>query len=383
MSRALVVAADLPFPVVSGGRKRMVRLLEAMERAGATPHLLVANGGEDAADRAEPARRGWTVESFPRALNLRSRLEMHARGWSAPPSPGLERRLGELLDSASFVQFEEVDVAQYAPLAAGRGVATVVSLHNVDSQVRNQNGHGVRERYRQLRMAAVERRAARETDALLCVSEHDYEYFESQGARRPVLVPNGVDDDFFTLPATPPSTERVLFFGQFAWPPNADGVRRFVRDGWDAVREACPSAELLIAGPGSTETLGDLAAIPGVEVLGFVDDLVAELARTRVVAVPVWAGGGTRIKVLEALAAARPVAGTPIGVERLGFDHGKHGLVAEPPQELARAVVTLLRDDDMAAACARAGRELADRYRWSSVTRPAEDLYARLVYSSS
>src|SRR3954447_17504279 len=101
----------MPFPVVSGGRKRMLRLLEAMERAGATPHLLVANGSASGGVTADPelARRGWSAESFPRELNMRARLAMHARGWSAPPSAGLERRLGELLESASFVQFEEVD----------------------------------------------------------------------------------------------------------------------------------------------------------------------------------------------------------------------------------------------------------------------------------
>jgi len=111
VATALVVAADVPFPVVSGGRKRMVRLLEAMERAGATPHLLVANGSAGGPDDPELARRGWSAESFPRDRGVRARLEMHARGWSAPPSPALERRLGELLDSASFVQLEEVDVA--------------------------------------------------------------------------------------------------------------------------------------------------------------------------------------------------------------------------------------------------------------------------------
>ncbi|MFL5887073.1 MAG: glycosyltransferase [Thermoleophilaceae bacterium] len=382
MSKALVVAADVPFPVVSGGRKRMVRLLEAMERAGARPHLLVADGTAGDGNDPDLSRRGWSVESFPRSLSVRARLQMHARGWATPPSPALERRLGELLDSASFVQFEEVDVAQYAPLAARQGVPTLVSLHNVDSQVRH-DGQSLRERYRRRRMADVERRAARDADALLCVSGHDYEYFEAHGARRPVLVPNGVDDDFFALPDTPPATQRVFFFGQFAWPPNADGMRRFAEEGWGLVRETCPDAELRIAGPGSADALGDLARIPGVEVLGFVDDLIAELAQTRAVVVPVWSGGGTRIKVLEALAAARPVAGTPVGIERLGFEHGVHGLVAESPQELAQAVVTLIRDDATAAGCARAGRELAGRYRWSSVTRPAEELYARLLYSSS
>ena len=114
----------------------------------------------------------------------------------------------------------------------------------------------------------------------------------------------------------------------------------------------------------------------GAAALGFVDDLAAELARARAVVVPLWQGGGTRLKVLESLAAARPVAGTSLGVEGVGFEQGVHGLVADAPADLGRACAALLRDPVRSASLAAAGRALADGFRWERALAPAERLYA-------
>ena len=91
--------------------------------------------------------------------------------------------------------------------------------------------------------------------------------------------------------------------------------------------------------------------------------------------VPIWQGGGTRLKVLEALAAGRPLAGTPLGVGGIGLRDGEHALVAERPDALADAVVALLSDHARAAALGAAGRSLAEQYRWERVTAPAAALY--------
>jgi glycosyltransferase involved in cell wall biosynthesis len=93
------------------------------------------------------------------------------------------------------------------------------------------------------------------------------------------------------------------------------------------------------------------------------------------VVVPLWQGGGTRLKALESLAAARPVVGTPLGVEGIAFEQGVHGLVGDAPAELARGCVELLGDPERSRALSTAGRRLAEGYRWERVTAPAEELY--------
>ncbi len=93
------------------------------------------------------------------------------------------------------------------------------------------------------------------------------------------------------------------------------------------------------------------------------------------VLVPVWHGAGTRLKVLEALASARPIVATPLGVEEIGFVDDRHGLLADGPGELADIAARLLGDEPLSYALAQEGRQLAERYRWSRVLEPLERLY--------
>jgi glycosyltransferase involved in cell wall biosynthesis len=120
-----------------------------------------------------------------------------------------------------------------------------------------------------------------------------------------------------------------------------------------------------------------------VDVLGFVPDLAAELGRARLGLAPIWVGGGTRIKVLEALAAARPVVGTALGVEQIGFADGEHGLVADDDRGLADACVALLADAALGRRLGLAGRDLAEGYRWRTATEPLEDAYRELLAAAS
>jgi glycosyltransferase involved in cell wall biosynthesis len=96
-----------------------------------------------------------------------------------------------------------------------------------------------------------------------------------------------------------------------------------------------------------------------------------------VIIVPIWRGGGTRLKVLEALATGRPVVGTTLGVSGIGFRDGVHGITCDAPSELANAVAALIDDVTRAKALGAEGRALAERYRWRTCLSPAEDLYRR------
>jgi glycosyltransferase involved in cell wall biosynthesis len=122
-----------------------------------------------------------------------------------------------------------------------------------------------------------------------------------------------------------------------------------------------------------------LAHVEGVDVLGLVADLPGVLAAARVVIVPIWEGGGTRLKVLEALAAGRAVVGTSLGISGVGFEDGRHGLVGELPSQLAGALAVLLADPGRAAAMGAEGRALAERYRWPEALAGASALYAQVV----
>ena len=384
---ALVVSAVVPYPPIGGGEKRTLRLLEAIERCGANPYLISTGSPEDGA-RAALRERGVELEFVPvPPTTIPRRLHQHFRRRPSPYIPALASRLSALVAERrpAFVQFEHTQNAYY--FHAVHGLPVVLSLHNVDSEMVHSLARAhrpgslawLRLRNRLHSMRISERRAARAADAVLCVSDHDAASFAGV-ADRVLLVPNGVDDEFFAIDPRLPASESVLFFGKYDYEPNVLGIARFLRHGWPLVASRRPHARLRLVGAALPGWLASEAgASERVEVAGVVDRMDLELARSSAVVVPIWHGAGTRLKLLEALAAARPIVGTPLGVGNLGFEHERHGLVADSPAGLASAVIRLLEHPVLGMELAAQGRRLADRYRWIAVTRPAEELYREWI----
>ena len=333
--------------------------------------------------------RGWRVELLqepPPGRGARLVQHLHRRPSPYLRSVAVQLRV-ERREPPAFVQVEHTMSAYYVSEHPVR--RWLLSTHNVDSRMlRDVAGaqHGrARARLwtRAAEMAAVERREAPRAGAVLCVSDADAAYFERLGARA-IVAPNGIDDALLDAPAMPPRGEDVLFFGQLSYDPNAVGLLRFLAESWPRLAARRPQARLRIVGMGAgAEIAAAAAAAPRAQLVGFVDDIATELERAAVVVVPVWQGGGTRLKVLEALARGRPVAATPLGASGIGFRHGEHGLLAKPPAALADAAAAVLADPALGARLAAAGRRLAEGFRWSRTTAPAAELYARWASAAS
>jgi glycosyltransferase involved in cell wall biosynthesis len=379
----------MPYPPVGGGHKRTLRLLEAMERAGVTPQIVTTDGSRPDGV-AELRGRGWSVDVVEHPhVTVRARLRQHLARRPSPYIPAVAARVRQLVaEGSAFVQVEHTQSAYYEREVGS--VPWVLSLQNVDSELMRSVAREerpftlswLRAWSRRQALRAVERRAVPRADAVVCVSEADAAVF-TRHAREVVVAGNGVDDHLFAVPAELPAEERILFFGQYDFQPNTQGIARFLSEGWPMVAAARPAARLRLAGKGMGESLLRLVQrSERVEAVGFVEDIAAELAASRLVLVPIWSGGGTRLKVLEALAAARPVVGTPLGVEGIGFEAGRHGLVADTAAELGREAAELLGNDARAMSLAEEGRRLAERFRWTRTTAPAERLYRRLSSTS-
>jgi glycosyltransferase involved in cell wall biosynthesis len=380
-----VISPLLPHPPTSGGLKRTLRLLEAMERAGGVPHLVTTDARD--ADAEALRSRGWRVDIVPEPQpTLTRRVRQHVMRRPSPYLPAVAARVNELVrDGSTLVQAEHTQSAYYR--RAVSGARWVLSTHNVDSELlrsvarteRPLTADWLRSWMRWQSLRAVERRALPHAAAVLCVSAEDAAAFAPH-ASEVVVAPNGVDDDFFAVDGDIPGDERVLFFGQYGYAPNRQGITRFLREGWPLLAQARPAARLRLAGEGMAAGLRRLAeCTERVEVLGFVQDLPAEIAASRLIVVPVWAGGGTRLKVLESLAAARPLAGTRLGVQGIGFEPGRHGVIGDSPQALGRAAADLLADRELSLRLAAEGRRLAEDFRWTRTMAPAEELYRRLL----
>ena len=385
---ATVLCPRPPWPMTYGSAKRTYRLLEAMELAGVRPHLISQEGSEETV-RAITGR-GWGFDVAREEVpSLAARTRQHLVRRPSPYVADVARLLRERREPGlAFVQVEHAMSSYYAD--AHPSCPTVLSTHNVDSTMlatiardaRTGTARWAQAWNRSLAMRVTERRAARRADVVVCVSDDDAATFERLGASV-LLIPNGVDEELFAIgPA--PATGSVLFFGRLDYGPNDHGLRRFLAEIWPRVAAQRPEARLRVVGAGlGAEAARAVAAAPRAEALGLVPDIVVELEGAAVVVVPVWQGGGTRLKVLEALGAARPVVGTTLGVSGIGVRDGVHVLVASATEDFAAATVRLLAEPGAARELGASGRELAGRFRWGAITAPATELYARLADASA
>ncbi len=188
------------------------------------------------------------------------------------------------------------------------------------------------------------------------------------GNRPPVhVVPNGVDAAHYDRPRTPVAG-RLLYNGALTYGPNKDAVRWFVESILPRVREVVPEAHLVVTGR-VPDDCRELAQSPGVCLTGYLDDIRSALDEASVCVVPLRAGGGTRLKILEAWAAGVPVVSTPIGAAGLaGAENGRELLIAADAEDFASSVIGLLADAARRESLASAARTLASSdYDWSVI----------------
>jgi polysaccharide biosynthesis protein PslH len=200
---------------------------------------------------------------------------------------------------------------------------------------------------------------------LIAMSDRDAGHLRGVTDTPVAVVPNGVASDELT-PA-PPSEEpaTLLFTGTLSHPPNSEGIRWFADAVWARIRAARPDARLLVVGRSPPRAVLELAKREGIEVVGPVGDMAPFFGRATAVVVPIRSGGGTRLKILEALACRRAVLSTGVGCEGLDLAEERELLVADDPSEFAASALRLLEDPVLRERLAAAGRETAERlYDW-------------------
>ena len=236
------------------------------------------------------------------------------------------------------------------------------------------------------RMLAFERDTLARFDAVLAVSEQDRNTFEQlyPGATRSpaFVVPTGVDASYFSADEHDSNRPRLVFTGSMDWLPNEDAMTFFCRDVLPLIRARVPGVELTIVGREPTRGVRNLAAQHGVVVTGRVDDVRPFVREAAVYIVPLRIGGGTRLKIFEAMAMGKAVVSTTVGAEGLPVVHDRHLLIADDPQAFANATVRLLEDSSCRTRLGRAARDLvATRFDWAAVASELETALLQAAHS--
>jgi glycosyltransferase involved in cell wall biosynthesis len=372
--RALVVTPRLPWPLDDGGRIGLWQAMWSVAQRFDTTLVTLEVPGESAlAPPPEVERLGIEVVRVPhRVPPLPVALARGTFGrWPFTlarfHSPALGAELRRLV-AARSPRFAHVNhLAMATHLDALSGTAVVLREHNVEHIWLARYAEQLRNPLARLyaldqarRMRATEARLCESADLVLAIQDNEAATLRGIAPRARVeVVPIGVEFSRF-LPHAPSDPPTVLLVGTFSWPPNVEGARRFLDEGWPRVRARHPGARLRLVGKAMPADLAESARRAGAEPVGYVEDMAVEFAAARALVVPLWAGAGARVKIVEALAAGVPVVSTPLGSEGLGLRPGVHDLEADAAAGLGDAVARMLSDQVLAFDIGRAGRSWAE-----------------------
>ncbi|HEV2264337.1 MAG TPA: glycosyltransferase [Stellaceae bacterium] len=403
--RLLFVSPQFLFPADAGGKIRTSGILRGMKGghfeitlispATAEQPRRFARELSEVCDRFlfwPAVRRGKFVGALTRFAALASRL---------PASVALDRsRAAAALIADALATQPEIVVADFIHAAVLFGhippTGSVVFTHNVEAEIFARHAKTAENSLARIiwsaqrrKMAEFEARYLPAFAKVIAVSDRDLNFFlETYGVRGAETIPTGVDFDYFGALASPPPATvearggHLVFTGSMDWPANIDAMHYCMNEIWPMIAAARPDVRLTIVGRDPPAALVDKARVRGFkwQFTGFVDDVRPFIRDADVYVVPLRVGGGTRIKIYEAMAMRRPVVSTSIGVEGLPIEAGEHYRRADTAAAFAAAVLQLLAAPAEGAEMAENAYDfILKRYSTRRVARTFEDICIRTI----
>jgi glycosyltransferase involved in cell wall biosynthesis len=378
--RALFLSPEAPYPVVGGGALRSASIFEYLAARYVVDVIVFREPSAPDPRSAFPAGLARDIHVLDLPFHSRSLPARGARNlvrYLAGRVPLNDRFSGFAAPIASCIGARRYDLAliehfwcaPYGAALEAQSGRVVLDLHNVESvfyrrcaQAEPWPASMALRRFSRA-CAALERRWLPRFFLLLAASAEDARRVrEISPAARVEVYPNAIP-----LVPLPHVADRpaLIFSGNLEFRPNVSAVRFFRKRIWPLIRECWPGLVWRLVGKNPQAVAKYVAGDPRIELLGPVENAVQALAAARVVVVPLLAGSGTRVKILEAWAAGRPVVSTSLGAEGLPAIDGEHLLLADNPEEFAAAVSRLLASPQLRDRVGRAGRQLYEsQFTW-------------------
>lgn len=394
--RILVVAPAFPFPPLSGGDMRVYQLTRQLaERhdvtllsyAVAENDIGIRELGQSVTVRAVHRAPATTVHR--RLAQLRS---LAARDPFASRSLVSTEMQAAINDLCSLMAFDLIH-AEFSTMCGFHfpdDIPLVVDEHNIEYELYWRLARGERSPLRRafngleyLRLRQFEERCWRSARGCAVTSARELPIVQAIAPATPTaVVPNGVDSDYFRPWPGETQPRSVVFNGVLNYRPNVDAATHLVEDIWPLVLARCPQARLVLVGTAPEPEVRRLQRAT-VDVVGRVPDIRPYLGAAEVVAVPIRIGGGTRLKVVEALAMGKPIVSTSLGSEGLALRGGDELLIADDPASFASRILELFEDSALRVRLGTAGRARAERdYSWQLAADRLSALHARVLGGS-
>jgi glycosyltransferase involved in cell wall biosynthesis len=333
-----------------------------------------------------------------RLLQLRSLSSTRSFERLRVTLPALQQTLDQVLRGRRFdvVNLEFPYLGHYDLRRAPPGERhppLVVDSHEIAYDLARQFAHAGANLGRRLYAGANWRKLRREElrtyrvadGVCVCSAADEQRLLDQVPGVCTTIIPNAADVEHYKPRSSdpPPDGRTVVYFGLLTTVPNIDGVIHFVKNIWPRIAELNPAARCKIIGDRPPPSLLALAG-PRIELTGFVSDLRPHLAAAAAVVVPLRLGGGTRLKIVEAMAMGKAIVSTSLGTEGIEAVPGRDILVEDQSAAFADAVHRLLAEPDLAARIGQSARQLAvDRYSWSEAARVLEGFFRRILEDAS
>jgi len=393
--KILFVTPRIPYPLDTGAKIRTFNLLKSVSRSNDVC-LLSFDFDGDANAQENLKKLGITI------VPVKAKEGMKLLSIFSDTPVVIDKYYSRQMVDAiqNTVSINKFDLAHFDHLHMGQyrryldGMPCVLDEHNVESMMTERCSKMERNVVRKAlfglqagKMANIESAMIQQFSRCLAVSGNDKDALMriSDGKARVEVVPNGVDTEYFKGQGSgvrgQGEKNAIVFTGSMDWLPNEDAVTYFCSDILPLVWKEKPRATFYIVGKNPSKNVKALMGRDNrIIVTGTVDDVRPYLQSSKVCVVPLRIGGGTRLKILEALAMEKAVVATSIGAEGLATRQGEHLLIADDPGDFARAVIRLIDDENLRTKLGSRGRELViEKYDWKVVGKTLNDIYTQVV----
>jgi sugar transferase (PEP-CTERM/EpsH1 system associated) len=395
--RILVVDEEVPYPLNSGKRIRTFNLLAPLAARHEITFVCRKHEGSDSQSLEpfgirtivvdHPIRRK-TGPAFYGAL-LANLFSPYPYSVSSHRSATMVKTIERLLRESSF----DLVHCEWTPYAANLEslgqLPSVADAHNIETQIWKRNWEVESQPLRKAfirrqwqKMQRFEQAALPRFSRVIAVSEPDRAMLAQWVKPEKIdVIDNGVDTDYFRPSGSPPKPFSMVFTGSLDWRPNVDAMLYFLEEIWPLVRTSHPQATMTIVGRNPMAALKDKAAgMAGVALTGTVDDVRPYIEEAMAYVVPLRVGGGSRLKILEALAMKKAVVSTTVGAEGLALNRGESVLLADTPAAFAQEVSRIFLVSGLRERMGTAGRRLVEsRYEWRSLSAKLENVWQTAV----
>lgn len=396
--RVLFLTPFSPVPADFGGALRVFHILKQLARRhdvtvlgyGEPQHAALLKKEIPDVREVRFLDHPWFAKNR-RVGQLLSTVSIHSFFQLSVVSKEFQQAIDAVLREKSF-DVVHTEFSHMGPFELRTPAVRVLDTHNVEydnfrrmfetTKAPGRKAHYLLEF---LKMRRDELALCRSQDALLATSQRDADIFGKDVPHVPRhVISNGVDTAYFTpAPDVEVEPQSLVFTGMMAYTPNHDGIHWFLDEVFPLIQRRYPKVKLYVVGKSPPDTITSRAS-ENVVVTGTVPDVRPYVHRSSVYVVPLRMGGGTRLKIAEALSMKKPIVTTRIGCEGIDLVDGENALLADSPLDFAAATVRLLDDAALRMKLAAAGETLAKReYDWSVIGDRLEAVYQSLVHTDS